>query len=162
MDMYPAITHHVRPLGIREIPGGSISALARNLSSIAASCGLAIDTGAEKIDLSDCNIRHGCCIDGELIAKLAGCPVNTQKDKNQRPECRCAASIDLGFYNTCHNGCLYCYANHSRRQMEERCRSYDSTSPLLCSQLSEDDRIYERKTGSLKNIQYDLFSIPAP
>ena len=130
--------------------------------SIAASCGLAIDTCAEKIDLSDCNIRHGCCIDGELIAKLAGCPVNTQKDKNQRPECRCAASIDLGFYNTCRNGCLYCYANHSRRQMEERCRSYDSTSPLLCSQLSEDDRIYERKTGSLKNIQYDLFSIPAP
>ena len=122
----------------------------------------AIDTCAEKIDLSDCNIRHGCCIDGELIAKLAGCPVNTQKDKNQRPECRCAASIDLGFYNTCRNGCLYCYANHSRRQMEERCRSYDSTSPLLCSQLSEDDRIYERKTGSLKNIQYDLFSIPAP
>lgn len=162
IDMYPAITNNVRPLGIREIPGGSISALARNLSSIAASCGLAIDTCAEKIDLSDCNIRHGCCIDGELIAKLAGCPVNTQKDKNQRPECRCAASIDLGFYNTCRNGCLYCYANHSRRQMEERCRSYDRTSPLLCSQLSEDDRIYERKTGSLKNIQYDLFSIPAP
>ena len=49
IDMYPAITNNVRPLGIREIPGGSISALARNLSSIAASCGLAIDTCAEKL-----------------------------------------------------------------------------------------------------------------
>lgn len=162
IDMYPTITNNVSPLGIREMTDDSIAALSRKLSSIAASCGLVIDTCAEKIDLSGYNIRHGCCIDGELIAKLAGCPVNTQKDKNQRPECRCAASIDLGFYNTCRNGCLYCYANHSRRLMEERCRSYDSTSPLLCSRISEYDRIYERKTGSLKNIQYDLFNIPPP
>ena len=162
IDMYPTITNNVSPLGIREMTDDSIAALSRKLSSIAASCGLVIDTCAEKIDLSGYNIRHGCCIDGELIAKLAGCPVNTQKDKNQRPECRCAASIDLGFYNTYRNGCLYCYANHSRRLMEERCRSYDSTSPLLCSRISEYDRIYERKTGSLKNIQYDLFNIPPP
>jgi hypothetical protein len=54
-------------------------------------------------------IRHGACIDGELIRELWG--IETPGlDKNQRPHCRCAAGVDIGSYGTCAAGCVYCYA----------------------------------------------------
>ena len=59
-------------------------------------------------------IEHARCIDERLLGKLLGCSLNVDKDKNQRLECGCVASVDIGMYNTCKNGCRYCYANYSR------------------------------------------------
>lgn len=158
IDLYASIAGPAKKYGIRELPDSTVPVFANELSSIARSFGMTLETCSEKIDLSSCNIAHGCCIDGRLISNLLGCPLSVEKDRNQRPGCGCIASIDLGLYNTCQNGCVYCYANHSRQPLEKRSRMYDECSPLLCGRLTELDKVTERKVKSLQNRQLDLFS----
>jgi hypothetical protein len=65
---------------------------------------------------------HGCCvpgmsrskcIDGELLMRLhpAGEPCSTRRAKGQRELCGCTESYDIGWYEPCRHGCVYCYAN---------------------------------------------------
>jgi hypothetical protein len=59
-------------------------------------------------EIYELGVSSIACIDGNLLGMK-----NAAKDKNQRPGCNCAASVDIGAYNSCPNGCRYCYANHN-------------------------------------------------
>lgn len=121
--------------------------------------GMVTASCAEAVDLTQCGIEHNSCIDRDLVEELIGCRLNVQRDKNQRNECRCVESVDIGAYNTCRNGCKYCYANYSPGSVAENCRRYNPTSPLLCDIITEKDRITERKIRSLKETQMSLSEI---
>lgn len=157
IDLYAKNSSSAKRQNICELSYAQKNAIAKSLSEIARSHNLKIDTCAEDIDLSAYNIEHARCIDDRLIAKLLDCSIDAGKDKNQRPECGCAASIDLGFYNTCRNGCIYCYANHSAAARRRNLEAYDPNSPLLCSRITESDKITERKVKSQRNMQLRLF-----
>ncbi len=144
IDMYPHILKNMRNLGIEPLRESDKLTLAKAFSLTAQANQIALDTCAEDIDLSSLGIGHARCIDAGLIEKLTGSPLNVQKDKNQRPECGCASSVDLGLYNTCQNGCLYCYANRSPEARKRNLQAYDVNSPLLCSRITEGDKITER------------------
>lgn len=77
-------------------------------------------TCAESIDLSIYGIEHNRCIDPELISRLSSDDPTLQmwlfgatKDGGQRKACGCILSKDIGQYNTCTHGCLYCYATNT-------------------------------------------------
>lgn len=122
---------------------------AARLSEIAHRNGMEIATCAEKIDLSDCGIAHSGCIDRTLVEEITGHSVHVGKDKNQRAECGCVESVEVGTYHTCLNGCVYCYANDSREKAERNFKMYHADSPLLCGQIEDGDKITDRQVKRL-------------
>ena len=153
IDMYRNTEKNVKGLDIHPFPVEQQRYIAKNLADIAHSYGLQIDTCAEGIDLEQYGIQHARCIDDRLLSKLLGCPLKVGKDKNQRLECGCIESIDIGTYNTCRNGCLYCYANYSQKSVQTNSQKHNPNSPLLFGEVGEGDRITERKVSSCKATQ---------
>lgn len=120
--------------------------LAQGLKDIAASHGMQIYSCAEELDLSQIGIEHGSCVDGGLIRDLFGCSRPFARDKNQRSACGCAASVDMGMYDSCPFRCPYCYANKHDSVIETNMRRHNPESASL---------LYEYEVE--KGIQRDLF-----
>lgn len=122
-------------------------AFCKTLVEIANANGMKIATCAEKIDLASIGIEHNHCIDADYIEQIIGYKLDVKKDKGQRSACGCVESIDIGTYNTCKNGCIYCYAQNGCNV-----KAYDVNSPLLCDTLQFEDKIVMREVKPLKAV----------
>lgn len=153
VDLYSKTLRNTRELDIRQITNEEMIEVAGEMAQIASKYHLIIETCAEQIDLQEAGIWHGSCIDKKLIERLLGCKLIAEKDKNQREACGCFESVEVGTYNTCLNGCKYCYANFNDSKVEDHVKLYNRNSALLCGNISSDDRITERKMKSMKDNQ---------
>lgn len=150
VDIYAKNQKNMELLGAYELDEAALTEFAKRLSAIAKENGMTIGSCAERIDLDECGIAHNCCIDKELIESIIGYKLKAGKDKNQRKECGCMESVEIGTYHTCKNGCKYCYANDSEERVIKNWSRYDVNSPILCGTLDESDKISERKVKTLK------------
>lgn len=150
VDIYAKNQKNMELLGIYELGEAALMEFAKRISAIARENGMTIGSCAEHIDLAECGIEHNCCIDKKLIESIIGCELKAGKDKNQRKECGCMESVEIGTYHTCKNGCKYCYANDSEERAIKNWNRYDAESPILCGTRNENDKITERKVKSLK------------
>ncbi len=130
--------------------------LAAKLRQIARLYGMEMNACAETIDLSACGIRPARCVDGELMERLLGCRLDVSGDKNQRPACGCAESVDIGMYNTCAHGCRYCYANYAAREIIANRQKHSPASPLLIGEIGPGDIVRERVMHSCREAQMAL------
>jgi hypothetical protein len=147
LDMYKKCEKNLKDFVIKELDPEGMTRLAAKLNRIAKSLNIEMVTCAEKIDFSQVNIKHGKCIDDELISRITGVQLDMKKDKYQRKTCCCVESVDIGAYNTCNHICLYCYANSDPRAVEKNMTRHHWDSPLLLGKLSPGDKITERKSN---------------
>ena len=164
VDTYNWNSGKLAALHSTKLKGERLLAFAAKLKDIAAQHGMAIGTCAEaddpSADLPSIGIPHNACIDKNLIERLTGCRIKVNKDPTQRPECMCAQSIDIGAYNTCGHGCVYCYATRREEAVvRETMARYDPGSPILCDSLRPDDRITDRPVKSLLDRQVSLMDM---
>lgn len=159
VDFYAKNKKNMELLGAYEIDKNELMEFARRLAEIAKKNGMAIGSCAERIDLNECGIEHNCCIDKVLIENMAGSRIKAGKDKNQRKECGCIESVEIGAYNTCMNGCKYCYANYSGESVADNYRKYDPKLPMLCGTLEKNDKLTKRKVRPLKETQLSIFDL---
>jgi len=71
------------------------------------------------------------CVDATRLESVAGKPIRA-KEKGNRKECRCSEARDIGDYDTCPHGCVYCYAVQNRPLAQQRYRQHDPMSEFLC------------------------------
>ena len=157
MDLYRNTERNIKPLNIVKDTREMQEELLQRFVEIARQYELYIDACAEIGDFHKFGVEHAHCIDRERIERIGGFKLDVEKDTNQRAECGCVASIDIGAYNTCKNGCLYCYANYSENTVGKNFGLHNPKSPLLFGEIDESDIIKERKVKSLIKTQMSLF-----
>jgi hypothetical protein len=153
---YRGVKDNIKELALLNFSSTAQMELSFQLAEIARNFGLSVDTCAEQIDLQQYGIEHARCIDDRLLAKLIDCRLNIEKDKTQRLECGCVTSIDIGMYNTCKNGCRYCYANYSKNAVEGNFAKHNSISPLISGEVGDDDKINDRNVKTYRNLQMQM------
>ena len=114
-----------------ELPQDEKLDLARELASIAVAQGISLYTCAEDFAAVP-PIRRGACVDKDLIDELW--PLKRReklKLSSNRGKCGCYDSRDIGAYDTCPHGCIYCYAVINRPLALKRYREHDPDHDAL-------------------------------
>lgn len=150
IDNYQKTERNLKNTTARELTDFEIILIVKEIVPIAKHYGMEIQTCSEKIDLESHGIGHGRCIDNVIVEELLGFKIETSKDKNQRKECGCVQSIDIGEYNTCGHNCLYCYANFNNEVVLKKLAQHNPHSPLLTGKVGKEDKITEREVCPLK------------
>jgi len=131
VDDYRKLGRLVREHIIRDISDEQQHYIAGSFVKTASECGIEVRACCEGLDFSADGVKPAACIDKELIESIWGYPLKAKKDKNQRPGCNCAESTDIGVYNSCRNGCLYCYANHSEASINKNYMKHNPEADIL-------------------------------
>lgn len=150
----------MKGIGYVIVNEGVMKELGERLAVTGEKYNIKLEACCEPLDLSATGINPAKCIDDKLISRIIGQSIEIPKDKNQRNICGCAASIDIGAYNTCRHKCVYCYATYSDKATFNNIKKHDPNSPMLIGNIEPGDKITERKMESYrkKTGQGKLFS----
>jgi hypothetical protein len=99
---------------------------------------LATISARHKMQLSVCSqpdlvvpgVRESRCIDAHRMMEVAGHRFRAQL-KGMREGCGCFESKDIGDYDTCPHGCVYCYAVRNRSLALARFQAHDPEGEYL-------------------------------
>ena len=115
--------------------------LAKILGDIAKKNGIFIQTCGTHGDFTKYGIHQSGCMTLDILGKANNVVFKDLKHKGMRQGCICIESRDIGAYDTCMNGCKYCYANKDPKKAFENYRLHDPDSPLLLGTVKETDTI---------------------
>ncbi len=157
VDSYKNVTARMGKDPAYNMTKNNIFAIAEIFGEIANEHGIDLFTCSEEMDLKQFNIEHGACIDKTLIEQILGQNIIAGKDKNQRKECGCIESIDIGTYNCCANGCSYCYALTNEKKALFNMQRHNPNLPVLIGEVKVDAIITTRDSHSVIDRQMRLY-----
>ncbi len=107
-------------------------ALLGDLAASAADHGMALTLCTQPALAGVAGTSPARCVDAARLSDVAGRPI-AARTKGNRPGCLCAESRDIGDYDTCPHGCVYCYAVRDRDAALGRYQAHDPAAEFLVS-----------------------------
>ena len=139
VEMYTKLQFNMPELQI--LTEEDMEELARGLGQVAAKYHIPIQTCATHADYSRFGIAPSGCVTLDMLGKANGVKFRDLKHNGMRHGCKCMVSHDIGAYNTCPNGCRYCYANQNPESAEENYRKHDPAKAILLGDISPSDEV---------------------
>lgn len=136
LDVYRKTQRNVRRLneklglGIRRPEAAEQRELLAKFVEIARARGMNVHVCCDEA-APGTGVQQAHCIDPELIKRLRPNLGARLKPGPSRPGCGCAQAVDIGAYDTCTFGCIYCYATNSREAALERRRRHNPEDTIL-------------------------------
>lgn len=142
----------------REVTEKEQCLLTERFVTIASRYGIPIRTCCENPSLARFGVDVSGCMTKEVLEEATECRFSVPKAKKPpRSKCSCLLGADIGMYNTCPHGCLYCYANTDQRRVRENIRHHDPSSSFLIGNCREGDQVIEMDQKSWLMKQLSLF-----
>ena len=88
------------------------------------------------------------CMTQSVFETAVGQNLSLPANPNNRRECVCYITCDIGAYNSCGHFCRYCYANADRMAVVNAMKRHDPKSPMLIGHVEPGDRISAPKQVS--------------
>ncbi len=127
---------------------GEKESLAQAFGKIAAKYKMTVQTCGTNADYTKYGINPSGCMTLDILGRANGMEFKDLKHKGMREGCHCIESRDIGAYDTCLNGCKYCYANKNPRKAFDNYKFHDPNSPLLLGKVKETDAVKESEQRS--------------
>ena len=121
--------------------------LVTELAQMARSRGMKLTVCSQR-DYVVAGTEEAHCVDAGRFSAITGKSISL-KIKGNRPECACFISRDIGSYDTCPHGCVYCYAVQNRELAQVRYKEHDPNSEFLyihSSQQPQDEPVSDMPT----------------
>ena len=131
--------------------------LAENLGAIAQRYSLWLQTCATRTDYEQFGIHRSGCMTTKIFSQAMGIEFKKTPHKGNRLGCACMESRGLGDYNSCPNGCRYCYANKDHAKALQNYLTHNPDSPLLLGNIQPGDKIVPSRQESLLSKEPRLF-----
>ena len=141
----------------RSVTAAQQEQLIEAFSKIAAAKGMQIHLCCEDRALTRANVDADGCLSQTVLERAIGSALHVPKKKMARDACSCLLGADIGMYNTCGHGCLYCYANYDNESVRVNRKLHDPASPLLIGHLHETDIIKEAEQKLWQDGQLSFF-----
>jgi hypothetical protein len=117
--------------------------ITKKFQQIADKRNITLHACAEDQLLTITGIEKAHCVDQDLINKVSNGVNKKFKPAPSRLGCGCIESRDIGYYNSCPHGCIYCYANMDpetalmkAKEYSEEGFPYDKLEPFINDQLT--------------------------
>jgi len=143
---------------VKEVTSQEKVVLGSEFVRIGKKYGITIRTCHEGTDLEQFGVDCSGCMTQEVIERAIDCNLQVPKQKKPaRTGCNCLLGSDIGAYNTCGHGCLYCYANYNQEMVKQNMKQHNPNSPFLFGTSKDGDVIMEANQESYLDMQLRLF-----
>ncbi len=147
VEMYKKLEYNMPEL--HAITPGQRLVLAEGLGTIARRHGLHLQSCGTAEHYEQFGIEHSGCMTAQIFHDALGLDFRRTAHKGNRAGCGCMESRGLGDYDSCPNGCRYCYANRDHARALRNYAEHDPASPLLLGHMKPTDIVKPARQTSL-------------